>query len=173
MKKIALLTSLLALTACGAYHNGRMGMNISNPEIDFVPMQTKVNVDTNKKITGVAECTSGLWIFNSAPERQTYGVSMQENAGNFASGECVAAAVYDAMNKSKADIIVAPHYTATRSGALCFGYRCLAGTTKVIVTGYAGNITSITEMDKSVVQEKQKNQSASKGGQSGVMGGLI
>ena len=173
MKKIALLSSLLALTACGTYHNGKMGMTISNPEIDFVPMQATVKVDTNKKITGVAECTSGLWIFNSAPERQTYGVSMQENAGNFASKECVAAAVYAAMNNAKADIIVAPHYTATREGALCFGHRCLAGTTKVIVSGYAGNITSITEMDKSVVQEKQKNQSANDNGRTGALGGLI
>ena len=132
-------------------------MTISNPDIEFIPMQAKVSVDTSKKITGSAECSSTLWIFNSAPERQTYGPQLQTAAGNFASGACTAAALYDAMSKSQSDIIVAPQYTSVRDGVLCFGHRCLFGTTKIIVNGYAGKIATITDMDTSVVHEKQKN----------------
>lgn len=145
MKKIALLSSLLALTACQTYHNGKIGMTISNPDVEFAPMQAKMNVDASKKITGTAECNSFLWVFNDAPWRQTYGTALQTESGNLASKACTAAAVYDAMNQSQADVIIAPQYTSVRDGVFCFGDRCLFGTTKVIVSGYSGKITEITD----------------------------
>lgn len=163
MKKIISLTSLLALCACSAYHNGKVGMTISNPDIEFIPMEAKVTVNDTTKITGSAECSSFLWFINNVPERQTYGTHLQTSEGNFASGACVAAAMYDAMSKTDADVIVAPQYTTARNGLLCFGSRCLAGTTKVMVKGFSGKITSINDMDKSVIQEKQKMNTPSSG----------
>ena len=96
------------------------------------------------------------------PERKTFGPKLQESAGVIASGGCVAAAVYDAMKGSDADILVAPQYTTVQNGVLCFGDKCLVGTTKVLVKGYAGNITSITDTDRTVVHEKQKANTTSK-----------
>lgn len=172
MKKYTILAVVLALTGCNAYHNGKIGMTISNPDLEFIPMQASVNVDTTSKLTGSAECTSRFWIFNNAPERQTYGTKLQTSAGNFASGQCVAAAVYDAMSKSTADVFVAPQYTAIRKGILCFGDKCFAGKTKVLVSGYAGKISSITNMDSTVVHEKQKG-AKSEAGVSSLLGGLL
>ena len=45
---------------------------------------------------------------------------------------------------------------------LYFGDKCLVGTTKVLVKGYAGNITSITDTNRTVVHEKQKANTTSK-----------
>lgn len=159
MKKIFLLTGVMALTACSTYHTGKTGFTITNPDVEFIPMEAKVTVDDSSKISGSAECSSLLWVFNSAPERQAYGASLQVSDGNFAPQECVAAAIYDAMSDTGADVIVAPHYTTVRNGLLCFGSKCLTGKTKVLVQGFSGKITSIKDMDKSVVQERQKNNS--------------
>ena len=166
MKKIISLTSLLALCACSAYHNGKIGMTISNPDIEFIPMEAKVTINDTNKITGSAECSSFLWVINNVPERRTYGTQLQTSDGNFASAECVAAATYDAMSKTDADVIVAPQYTTARNGLLCFGSRCLAGTTKVMVKGFSGKITSINDMDRTVIAEKQKQTKASSGASS-------
>lgn len=160
--KRAILLIPLALTACGAYHTGRNGATIDGPDIRFVPKQAKISVSENK-ITGTAKCTSALWVFNSAPERQAYGPELQEPAGNLASSECTAAAMYDAISKTNADVLVAPQYTAIRDGALCFGHRCLFGTTQVIVSGFSGKISSITDMDADVVKEIQKTDGAQGG----------
>ena len=148
MKKTLAILGVLALTGCGAYHTGRIGVDSpSELKMDFVPKEAKISIDTNNKLTGTAECTSFLWLFNSAPERQTYGVSVQSNDGNFASSSCVAAAVYDAMKNTDADAMYGLQYTAVRKGTLCFGSRCLVGNTKIIVKGYPGKITSITDKE--------------------------
>lgn len=160
MKKITTLLSICILAGCNAYHTGRIGINSSNPEMDFVPKEAKISVDTNNKLTGSAECSSFLWIFNSVPERQTYGVSIQANDGNFASSECIAAAVYDAMKNSDADAMYGLQYTAVRSGFLCFGDRCFNGNTKIIVKGYPGKITSITDSE----HRKSKDKTQTKNG---------
>ena len=156
MKKYTILAGILALTGCTTYNNGKIGMTITNPEIQFVPQQASVSVDTKSKISGSAKCDSVLWVFNSTPTRKTYGPKLQTSEGNIASDACVAGALYDAMSKSNADIIVAPQYTVAQEGILCLKNKCLRGSTQVIVSGYAGTIASITDMDQSVVQEKQK-----------------
>lgn len=172
MKKAAFLLLPLALTACGtSYHTGRMGANIDGLDMQFVPKQAKISVDTDKKITGTAKCSSQFWILESAPERQAYGPGLQEPAGNFASDECVAAAMYDAISKTNADVLVAPQYTAVRDGLLCFGHRCLFGTTQVIVNGFSGKISSVTDMDADVVKELQKTGKS--GGSSGGLASLF
>lgn len=168
MKKTAFLLLPLVLTACGTtYHTGRIGANIDGVDMRFVPKQAKISVDTDKKITGTAKCSSNFWFFETAPERQAYGPGLQEPAGNIASDECTAAAMYDAISKTNADVLVAPQYTTVQNGALCFGRRCLHGTTQVIVTGFSGKISSITDMDPDVVKELQKNAGA-KGEKSGL-----
>lgn len=169
MKKIAILTSVLALTACSSVHNGKIGMTVTNPEIQFTPQEAHVSINTNNKLSGAAECRSFLWLFNSVPKRKTFGPQLQESAGVMASNGCVAAAVYDAMKNSDADILAAPQYTTSQSGIFCFGSKCLAGTSKVLVKGYAGKITSITDMDRTVVHEKQKTNTSSKS----VLGGWL
>lgn len=147
MKKYLILTSILTLAGCGAYHTSKLGMVISNPDIQFTPQEAKIDIDSNNKITGSAECFSFLWVFNSAPERQAYGVPLQTNEGVIASSECVAGAIYDAMNKTDADVLVAPHYTTVRDGLFCFGSRCLFGNTKILVKGYPGKIKSIKDRE--------------------------
>ena len=164
MKKLISLTSILALAACSTVHNGKVGMTISNPDVQFTPQEAKISINTNNKLSGSAECTSFLWVFGNTPERQTYGYNLQTGDGVIAGKDCVAAAVYDAMKNSDADIIVSPQYTTSRDGILCFGSRCLVGTTKVSVKGYAGKITSITDMDRDVVHAKQKANSPKKSG---------
>lgn len=156
MKKLIALTSILALAACSTVHNGKVGMTISDPDVQFTPQEAKISINTGSKLSGSAECSSFLWLFNNIPERQTYGYNLQTSEGVIASKDCVAAAVYDAMKNSDADIIVAPQYTTARNGFLCFGSRCLFGTTKVLVKGYSGKITSITDMEREVVQARQK-----------------
>ncbi len=157
MKKTAFLLLPLALAACGTtYHTGRMGATIGGVDMQFIPKQAKINVDTDKRITGTAKCTSNFWFFESAPERQAYGPGLQEDAGNFASKACMAAAMYDAISKTNADILVAPQYTAVQDGVFCFGRRCLHGTTQVIVSGFSGKISSVTDVDPEVVKELQK-----------------
>lgn len=163
MKKYVLLgTILLSLCACSAYHTGKIGMNVNDDAVEFYPKQISLNVDSSSKISGSAECTSLFWIFNLTPEKQAYGVNLQTDSGVIASDECVAAAIYDAMSKTNADVIVAPQYTTVRDGLLCFGYRCLGGTTKVIVKGYSGKISNIHDMDKDMALAKIKNTSAIK-----------
>lgn len=151
MKKIAILTSVLSLAACTTYHTGKMGATMTGPDIKYAPQEAKLSVNTREKMTGTASCESFLWIFNSVPERQAYGPKLQVSEGTVASNECMAAAMYDAMSKSDADVIVAPQYTNARDGFLCFGSRCLVGTTKVIVKGYAGKVVSINEVEKKTV----------------------
>ncbi len=140
MKKIALLTALLGLTACNTYHNGRAGLVLA----DTVDVNTVANVkvDAGNKISGVAECSSVLYVFHSEPERQSHIPTLQTASGNIASSACTNGAIYDALDGVNADVIVAPQYTTVQNGLLCFGSRCLFGTTKVLVSGYAGKITS-------------------------------
>lgn len=161
MKNI-FLTSLLVLAACSSYHNSKVGMTLSGTDIEIVPQEAKVSIDTKEKITGSAECSSLLWVFSSVPMRQTYGVDLQTTEGKIASTGCVAAAIYDAMSDTDADILVMPQYTIVKDGLLCFGYNCLVGSTKVIVSGYAGKVVSINDMDKNRVQFKNMNVSVSK-----------
>lgn len=156
MNKTIALVSILALTGCSAYHTGRIGVNApSKLNVDMAPKEAKIAIDTSNKLTGSAECTSFLWVFNSAPERQTYGVPIQANDGDFASSDCVAAAVYDAMKNTDADTMYGLQYTAVRSGFLCFGNRCFSGNTKVIVKGYPGRITSITDKEHKTQTDKK------------------
>ena len=169
MKKIAILTSVLALASCGAYHTGKIGATISGPDVQFTPQEAKLAINTQNKISGSATCSSLLWVFNDVPERQVYGAKLQTKDGVMASSDCVAGAVYDAMSKTDADLIVAPQYTTVRDGVLCFGYRCLFGTTKVLVKGFSGKITTINDMDRSVVQEKLKQGKS----EESVLGGLF
>lgn len=148
MKKSMALISLLALTACStSYHTGRIGMNAPDPVINFAPKEIKTSVDTSRKLTGSAECSSFLWVFNSTPERQAYGVAIQAGDGNLASSQCVAAAVYDALKSSDADIMYGLQYTSVRNGFLCLWDRCFSGSTKVIVKGYPGKVTAIVDKE--------------------------
>ena len=146
---------ILALTGCGTYHTGIIGINASTPELHFVPKEAKISIDTYNKVTGIAECSSILWVFNSAPNRQTYGVPIQANEGNFASSECVAAAIYDALKNTDADTMYGLQYTTVKNGFLCFGNNCFIGKTKIIVNGYAGKIESITDKTDNI--DKKKN----------------
>lgn len=167
VKKFTIITSVLALTACSAVHNGKIGMTITNSEIQFTPQEAHVSINTNNKLSGAAECRSFLWLFDSAPERKTFGTQLQESTGVLASDGCIAAAVYDAMKGSDADILAVPQYTTVRNGVLCIKSKCFIGSTKVLVKGYAGYITSITDADRTVVREKQKKNKTFK------LGGLF
>ncbi len=158
MKKVLLL-SVLALFGIGCastqYHNGRNGLTIADADqIKLYPLQAEVEV--GEKISGVAECEKWFGIFYKKPEKQTYGVGMQQNAGNFAPNACTRGAIYDALSKGKADTIVAPKYTAVKKKDLCIFGFCLHEVDQIIVTGYKGTIKNIQPMEKEFVDFKWK-----------------
>lgn len=139
MKKYTIFAAVLALTGCNTYHNSKHAMTLQS-DVE-TPLQSKVEVGS--KVTGTATCNSFLYVINSTPERQTYLPSSNFDQNAIGGNKCVAGALYDALSKSSADIIISPQYTTMRKGFLCFGERCMIGQSQVIVTGYAGKITSI------------------------------
>lgn len=141
--KFKLLLPLL-LTACNSYHVGTMGLNISNDKISITPMQANIKIDSSSKIIGTANCTNLLWAFDLIPGDRAYGATLQTTEGISTSDDCVAAATFNALSQKNADIIIAPQYMMSRNGILCFGQRCLIGTTYLTVEGYPATISSIT-----------------------------
>jgi hypothetical protein len=140
-KQSLLLIGALALAACSSgYHNGKSGTILSIPDVKVAQNEAKITI--GDKISGSAECTELFFFTVKSPERQTFGPKMQEGAGNFANHACTGGAIYDAMSKSNADIIVAPHYTAVRKSFLCLPVlSCLYSNTKVVVEGNAGKVS--------------------------------
>ena len=139
MKKLFILTSVLALAACQTYHTGKTGLQIDNS----VKNNLTSSIHVGPKVSGTADCNEFLFFFGSSPDKQAYIPSMMSRAGNQAYDACTAGAVYDAISKNNSDILVEPQYTTVKKGFLCTPIGCLFGNTKVIVTGYSASITSI------------------------------
>lgn len=157
MKKWMYLAAVaVCVTGCSSMEtrNGRNNMLVDDISIEPKPMQAEIQV--GPKISGVAECEKWFWFWTKQPAKQTYGTSLQMPDGNFSTGPCTRGAIYDALTKNNADMIVAPKYTAVQKGELCVLGKCMHRVNQIIVTGYKGNIKDISPMQESVVIERQK-----------------
>jgi hypothetical protein len=136
MKKYLLI---LALAGCSSYQNTKLG--VGNPEVDINKAPSlNANVAVGEKITGKASCQEILFI-KSKPYHQTYGINLQITDIE-ADSSCVAGAIYDAMNKNNADVLIAPSYTVIRDEFLCIPYtrHCIYSNTEVLVSGFSGKL---------------------------------
>ncbi len=156
MKKLLLVVAVLGLVGCSSVeqHNGRNSMLIQNVLIEPTPMQADIEV--GQKISGTAVCEKWFGFTTSQPNKLTYGANLQVPAGNLASSKCTRGAVYDALNRSKADIIIAPQYTTIQEAHVCIFGACVHRADRVTVTGYKGTIKRIAPMERNIVIERQK-----------------
>lgn len=157
MKKLLLVVAVLGLVGCSTseLRNGRNSVNLANIAIEPEPMTASIKV--GQKISGTAECETLFGFTLSSPKKLTYGADLQVEDGNFAPSKCTRGAIYDALTKNKADVIIAPQYTATEDGTFCIFGHCAYRSNKITVTGYKGTIEKIATMDKAVVAERQKH----------------
>lgn len=164
MKKSLLLAlcATLALSGCSYQNRGINSLNATTPTVETRPLEASVQV--GRKMTGRAQCSSYFWIFNSWPDKQAYGATLQNSSGNTDGffGNCTRGAIYNALSQTNADLIVAPHYEVKDTRFLCipiipFQDACLYSKRTVEVTGYEGHYTNIKEMAPDVVKERQKN----------------
>ena len=156
MKKLLLVVAVFCLVGCtvAELRNGRNSVNLANIAVEPEPMSAQIKV--GQKITGTATCET-LFGFNiSSPKKLTYGAGLQVEDGNFAPSKCTRGAVYDALTKNKADVIIAPQYTASEDGVVCIFGHCAYRANKITVTGYKGTIERIAPMDRNVIVERQK-----------------
>ena len=156
MKKLLLVVAVLGLVGCSTseLRNGRNSINLANIAVEPEPMAAQIKV--GQKIMGTAECET-LFGFNiNSPKKLTYGAGLQVEDGNFTPSKCTRGAVYDALAKNKADVIIAPQYTASEEGVFCIFGHCAYRSNKITVTGYKGTIEKIAPMDRNIVIERQK-----------------
>ncbi|MEQ6886550.1 hypothetical protein [Salicola sp. Rm-C-2C1-2] len=143
MKKIAIAaiaSGALALGGCSATKVSTNSMPLTSP------LQTNVeaDVEVGGKISGEATFSRFL-VFpigaddSTLAEGVSYGGGVTSGYGYFGQEvqKAKAAAAYEAVESSGADIIVAPKYEIDRSNYLIFS------TTQVKVSGYKGTINSI------------------------------
>jgi len=170
MKKTLFVTATaMALCACSATtHQGIEGAKFSDVMIESRPMQ--VSVVPGEKIKGSARCRSLLFFTLNAPEKEAYGAHMQTSDGNFESGMCTRGAVYDAISKANADVLLAPQYTVSGKTFGCLFGHCLYSDSSVEVTGYKGTFKDIKEMPEEVIKERFKKAEKPKTG--GLPGGF-
>ncbi|MGM0433754.1 MAG: hypothetical protein ACQEQ1_03755 [Pseudomonadota bacterium] len=145
MKKIAIAaiaSGALALGGCSATKVSTNSMPLTSP----LETDVEADVEVGGKISGEATFSRFL-IFpigaddSTLAEGVSYGGGVTSGSGYGYFGQEVqkakAAAAYQAVEGSGADIIVAPKYEIDRSNYLIFG------TTQVKVSGYKGTIKSI------------------------------
>ena len=167
MKKcIYLCAAVLLVTGCSsvATRNGRESLLYQKPrKISVRPLQAEIKV--GQAINGVAECEKWFWFWTKQPAKQTYGTALQVAEGNFSEGPCTRGAVYDALVKNNAELIVAPRYTAVQKGNWCLFGWCVHRVNKIIVTGYKGNVVNFQTVEEEKLQhEGDSPDSSSKKG---------
>lgn len=169
MKKLCLLVlTAVCLVGCSsaAYRNARGSMVLDDMNKINTPA-FKADVEVGEKISGVAECESWFGITTKQPARQTHDAKLQSNAGNLAPSACTRGALYEAMSKSNADVIITPRYTSVSKDNWCILGYCIHKVRQIIVTGYKGSVKNISPMAKEdfelygVVTEAQKNDGES------------
>lgn len=135
----------LSMFGCGTIHTSQH----SGPLDVRVVAPLKADVSVGEKITGTASSVNLFWLFNlGMPDKFSDGVLYNTEAKEgprvswFIPIENIkAAAVYDAVSKSKADVIVAPKYVVEYNDYLLFRR------VHVTVTGYKGTINGIKTAD--------------------------
>lgn len=142
MKKALIASSLLlagALTGCSS-------MNVSSTPVPLagtVDTDIKADIEVGEKITGSSSATKVLFFTIGGETEYADGVAYGDAGGNspLAALDSVApvkaAAAYNAIQSSGADVIVAPRYTVKKKDYLVYG------TIDVTVEGYKGTIKSV------------------------------
>ena len=137
---------LLAATGCSTIRNSQY----SAPLRVKVTAELKTEVEVGEKISGTASKTHLLGLFQIAgPNEFASGVDYYYNGDRDAVllpdggyfdpyADVKAAAAYDAINKSGADILIAPRYKIEVTNYL------IVLVTRVTVTGYKGKIKNIS-----------------------------
>ena len=125
------LSLLMTTTACSVTNKSVL----SAPVGVSATSNLYATVDVGEKIEGTAKATTFLRLIElSGPDTFADGVF-----GGMAAG-LKAAAAYNAMSKSGAEVIVNPHYVVNTKGGILFQ------TSTVNVTGYKGTISSIEDV---------------------------
>ena len=143
MKKTSLLTSVLftlLLTGCSSTLIGVPSTPIivsSNTR----PLDADITVDVNKKIAGESSASYFLLFKMSGDSKFAEGVdfSVKSNVFSTKIAKIKSAALYNAVNDSKCDLIVHPNYVVEVNNLIFFKKI------KVKVTGYAGTINKIQQ----------------------------
>ena len=142
MKKALIASSLLlagALTGCSS-------MNVSSTPVPLagtVETDIKADIEVGEKITGSSSATKVLFFTIGGETEYADGMTYGEAGGMspLAALDSVApvkaAAAYNAIQSSGADVIVAPRYTVKKKDYLVYG------TIDVTVEGYKGTIKSV------------------------------
>ena len=73
---------------------------------------------------------------------------------------CTRGAVYNALSRSDADIIVTPRYEAESFNFLCIPFTnlCVWNESTAWVTGYEGKYTNFREIDPEIIYQNQLNR---------------
>ncbi|MDC1174632.1 hypothetical protein OAT67_04535 [Bacteriovoracaceae bacterium] len=144
MKSIYLcgILSLLFFTSCSSINKSHMNSSV---QISIAsPMKAKVDVDMTRKLTGYA---SGGYLLHllkiSGDNKYADGIAFNGNEPSVFSmlskvNAVKAAASYNAIRTSEADVLVNPQYVVEESNWNPF-YKMI----KVKVTGYPGKVVSI------------------------------
>ncbi|MDG5500800.1 hypothetical protein [Marinobacter sp. BGYM27] len=142
VKKALIASSLLlagALTGCSS-------LNVSSTPVPLAgTVGTDINADieVGEKITGTSSATKILFFTVGGETEYADGVAYGANSGSspLAALDMVApvkaAAAYNAIKGSGADVIVAPRYTVKKKDYFVYG------TIDVTVEGYKGTIKSV------------------------------
>ncbi len=156
MKKIMYVCMTMMFVGCSSveYHNGRQSLLMQNVQVEPSPL--KADIQVGQAISGVAECERWFGFTTKKPAKQTYGAELQVSQGNFSPNPCTRGAVYEALTKNNADVIIAPRYTAVKKGNLCLFGFCMHVVDQIIVNGYKGNIRNIVPMEEDIVKERRK-----------------
>lgn len=120
------------------------------------PSPLQADIQVGEKISGTAECQTLFGFHTKKPQKQTYEAELQVASGNFSPSACTRGALYNALIKNNADLIIAPRYTAVQDTKICLFGLCAVRKYQIIVTGYKGIINSISPMENNVITERQK-----------------
>lgn len=117
----------------------------------------EASVEIGQKMRGRAQCKSFMGISYGDPEKEAYGATLETKSGNVAPDQCTRAAIYNALSRTNAEVIVAPQYEVTSNNFMCVPVidACLHRTVQVEVVGYEGKYKNIREMDENVIKARQ------------------
>ena len=130
------------MTSCSSINKSHLNQSIDVKITN--EMKAQIDVDMTTKLVGYAY---GGYLFNlfkiNGDRKYADGVAYNGDGGGFFSGlskvESVkAAAAYNAVRQSKADVLISPQYIVEESN-----WNPFWKTIKVKVVGYAGKVVSI------------------------------
>ncbi len=143
MNRLFIFIIILVISSCTSIKKSHLNSDLKISVKSN--MKARINVDVTRKITGYA---SGGYLFNifkvSGDSKYATGVNFNSEESGFFSRvfgkteKVKAAATYNAIRNSNADVIVSPQYVLEESN-----WNPLYKLIKVKVVGYPGKIVAI------------------------------